>query len=238
MTTRQSTQAATERFSGDSSGKEFAEFGLPESELAREALRYTRGIESPMMFHHSIRTYLYGRCAGERRGVVPGRDYDDELLFLGCMLHDLGLTEEGDGEQRFEVDGADLAAEFLTGQGVSPERVDIVWDAIALHTSEGIASRKRPEIALVSAGARLDVAGSAGDLPPGYADRVHAALPRLHTAAALRDAIVAQALVKPHKAPLFSLPGDLVRERTGAARPTWEQITQAPGWNDFAGYGG
>ncbi|WP_234334265.1 HD domain-containing protein [Streptomyces sp. NRRL B-1347] len=185
-----------------------------------------------------MRTYLYGRCVGERRGVVAGRDYDDELFFLGCVLHDVGLTEEGNGEQRFEVDGADLAAEFLTRQGVSAERVEVVWDAIALHTSEGIASRKRPEIALVCAGARMDIAGNADLLPPGYADRVHAALPRRHTAAVLHDVIVAQALAEPRKAPLFSLPGELLQLRTGTPRPTWQQITQSPGWNDYAGYEG
>ncbi|GGV30082.1 HD domain-containing protein [Streptomyces spectabilis] len=233
--TRENTQAVKTADSGDTA---WGEFGLPESEVAREALRYTRGIETPAMFHHSIRTYLYGRCVGERRGVVPGRDYDDELLFLGCVLHDLGLTEEGNGEQRFEVDGADLAAEFLTRQGVPSERVEVVWDAIALHTSEGIASRKRPEIALVSAGARTDIAGHAGQLPPGYADRVHAALPRLHAAAVLHDVIVAQALAEPRKAPPFSLPGELLMLRTEAPRPTWKQITQSPGWNDYAGYEG
>jgi hypothetical protein len=31
--------------------------------------------------------------------------------------------------------------------GLSEERAEIVWDAIALHTSVGIANRKRPEVA-------------------------------------------------------------------------------------------
>ncbi|MFD9908361.1 HD domain-containing protein [Streptomyces sp. NPDC059063] len=209
---------------------------FPDSEVALAALRFARSTEHPAVFHHSLRAYLYGRLIGERDGLLPDRDYDDELLYLGCVLHDIGLTAEGDREQRFEVDGADLAAEFLTARGQSAERVEVVWDAIALHTSEGIASRKRPEIALMSAGTRLDIAGSPADLPPGYADRVHAVLPRLHAAAVLRDAIVDQARDKPAKAPLFSLPGELLRQRTGATPPTWEQLT--PGWHDYDGYEG
>ncbi|GGR90746.1 hypothetical protein GCM10010252_32000 [Streptomyces aureoverticillatus] len=212
------------------------ELPFPKSDLAARAVRHARSLESPAIFNHSLRTYLYGRCAGERDGVLPGRDYDDELLFLGCVLHDAGLSAEGDRDQRFEVDGADVAAEFLTREGVPADRVEVVWDAIALHTTDTIALRKRPEIALVSAGARLDVAGNAKELPTGYADRVHAVLPRLHTAPALRDAIVGQALAKPGKAPLFTLPGELVRQRTGADWPTWEQMTQSPGWGDFEGY--
>ncbi|MEU2561624.1 HD domain-containing protein [Streptomyces longispororuber] len=214
------------------------ELGFPESALALEAVQYVRTLEAPALFHHSMRTYLYGRRIGERQGLVPGRDYDDELFFLGSVLHDLGLTEEGDRDQRFDVDGADVAAEFLTRHGVAADRVEVVWDAIALHTSEGIASRKRPEIALVSAGTRLDIAGDAGQLPPGYADRVHAVLPRLHAAPVLRAAIVSQALAKPGKAPLYSLPGELTRQWTGAPAPTWEEVTQAPGWNDYEGYTG
>ncbi|EPH39598.1 HD domain-containing protein [Streptomyces aurantiacus] len=214
----------------------YDELPFPKGDLAARAMRYARSLESPALFNHSLRTYLYGRYLGEQDGVLPDRDYDDELLFLGCVLHDAGLSAEGDRHQRFEVDGADVAAEFLTREGVSADRVEVVWDAIALHSTDSIALRKRPEIALVSAGARLDVAGSAKELPAGYADRVHAVLPRLHTAAALRDAILGQALAKPGKAPLFTLPGELVRQRTGANWPLWEQVTQAPGWGDYEGY--
>ncbi|MGA4837895.1 HD domain-containing protein [Streptomyces sp. G45] len=207
---------------------------FPDSHVAVAARDFVRSTGHPALFHHCMRTYLYARLIGERDGLLPDRDYDDELLFLGSVLHDVGLTADGDREQRFEVDGADLAAAFLVGQGQPAERVEVVWDAIALHTSEGIASRKRPEIALVSAGTRLDIAGSAADLPPGYADRVHAVLPRLHAAAVLGDAIVEQARARPAKAPLFTLPGELFRQRTGGTWPTWEQATA--GWRDHDGY--
>jgi hypothetical protein len=119
---------------------------------------------------------------------------------------------------------------------LAPEKVEVVWDAIALHLCFEVAVRKRPEIALVTAGAGYDLGPEGPALPAGYADRVHAVLPRLHAAAALHDAIVDQALVKPHKAPPFSMPGELVRQATGQSWPTWEELMKSSGWNDYDGY--
>jgi hypothetical protein len=211
---------------------------FPRTDLAVSAMRHARDIEHPAVFNHSMRSYLYGRFIGEEEGLRPDVDYDDELLFLGCVLHDTGLSDQRDSRQPFDIDGADHAVRFLTDQGVPAERAEIVWDAIALHLHPGIAQRKRPEIALVSAGAGFDL-GPHGPhtLPAGYADRVHAALPRLHAAAALYDAIVGQALAKPHKAPPFTLPGELLRQHTGQDWPRWQQLmTQPPSWNDYDGY--
>ncbi|MFC0627607.1 HD domain-containing protein [Kribbella deserti] len=209
---------------------------FPSTDLAVAALRHARDLEQPAVFNHSMRSYLYGRFIGAERGLRPDLDYDDELLFFGCVLHDTGLSGQRAGEQTFDIDGADHAVEFLGGLGVAPERLEVVWDAIALHLQPGIASRKRPEIALVSAGAGFDL-GPHGpySLPAGYADRVHALLPRLGGAAALYDAIVAQALEMPVKAPPFTLPGELLRQHTGQSWPTWRQLMdQPPSWNDYA----
>jgi hypothetical protein len=215
---------------------DYRELGFPQTDLAVEAMGFVRGITQAAIFNHSMRTYLYGRFLGEAQGLLPDRDYDDELLFLGCVLHDAGLGERGNGEQRFDLDGADLAAGWLAEHGVAPERVEVVWDAIALHLTFEIASRKRPEIALVTAGAGYDLGPNGHALPEGYAERVHAVLPRLHAAAVLRDAIVGQSLKKPQKAPPFSMPGELVRQVTGQAWPTWRQLMESGGWGDYDGY--
>ncbi|MFJ9446290.1 HD domain-containing protein [Kitasatospora sp. NPDC101235] len=214
----------------------FGELALPPTDLARNTLRYAQALVPAAIFNHSLRTYLYGRLLGERRGLQPDRDYDDELLFLGCVLHDCGLSIEGNGDQRFELDGADLAIRFLTEQGVPPERTDVVWDAIALHMDREIALRKRPEIALVALGAGFDLGGGPTALPDGYADRVQQVLPRLHAAAVLHDSIVSQALEKPHKAPPFTMQGELVRQVTGRTWPAWEQLARSSGWNDYDHY--
>jgi hypothetical protein len=211
---------------------------FPRTDLALSAMRFARDLEDSAIFNHSMRTYLYGRFIGEAQGLRPDLDYDDELLFLGSVLHDVGLSDEGDGDQRFELDGADLAAGFLDRRGVAADRIEIVWDAIALHLCHDIALRKRPEIALVTAGAGFDL-GPDGpySLPDGYADRVHTVLPRLHAAAVLYDRIVGQAIGKPHKAPPYTMPGELLRQRTGEEWPTWHQLMTRPSsWHDYDRY--
>ncbi|MGO4429699.1 hypothetical protein AB4Z54_65900, partial [Streptomyces sp. MCAF7] len=131
----------------------------------------------------------------------------------------------GDGDQTFDLDGADLAARFLTDQGMAlrPGHPQTPGDRPGHHYD--LATRKRPEIALVTEGAGYDLGPDpAHPLPPGYADHIHAALPRLHAAAVIYDMIVDQALAKPHKAPPFSMPGELLRQKTGAPWPTWRQL--------------
>jgi hypothetical protein len=95
------------------------------------------------------------------------------------VLHDLGQTEWFMGTQRFEVDGADAAAAFLKDKQVPTALIEVIWDAVALHTSIGIVHRKRPEIALVSAGAGADVVGfGITQLPREAVAQIIAAFPR------------------------------------------------------------
>ena len=156
------------------------EIRFPTTDVALSARELVERMEAPYLINHSIRAYLFGSVLAQQEGFTPGDDYDDELLFLGSVLHDVGLTDEGNGNQRFEVDGADLAVRFLREQGVSEERTQVVWDAIALHTSAGIANRKQPEVAFAQRGTHVDVTGTgAHRLPSGFADEVHAQFPRL-----------------------------------------------------------
>ncbi|MFI9343592.1 HD domain-containing protein [Streptomyces sp. NPDC052773] len=129
---------------------------LPDTPVARRALALVRETESTATANHSVRSALFARLRAEHQGAEPGRDYDPELLFLACVLHDIGLTRAGDRHQRFEVDGADTAAEFLTAQGVPTADVDAVWEAIALHTTPGIAERRGILCALVHQGTGMD----------------------------------------------------------------------------------
>jgi hypothetical protein len=155
--------------------KEVAGIKLPDSRLARDATDFTRALSAPVVFNHVLRTYVFGELLGRVKKLT----FDSELLYLGAVLHDLGQTERFMGKQRFEVDGADAAAEFLKGKGVPKESIEVVWDAVALHTSLGIVQRKRPEIALVSAGAGVDVVGLGIDqLPKEAVAQVIAAFPR------------------------------------------------------------
>ena len=129
---------------------------IPDSRLARQITELVRDTESPLLFHHSSRVYYFGALAGAHRGLT----FDRELLYAGAMFHDMGLTHQHSSpHERFEVDGANAARDFLRGQGLSPHDVDTVWTAIALHTTPGIPQHMHPVVALVTAGVEMDVLG-------------------------------------------------------------------------------
>jgi HD domain len=157
--------------------KHIAGISIPDSSLAAEATELVRDTESDLLFDHSLRVYLWGSLQGRRLGLK----YDPELLYIGAMFHDTGLTEKyRSQDERFEVDSANTARRFLEQHGVPEASIDLVWDAIALHTTPGIPKWKKPEVALVTAGVELDVMGLGyDDVPAEARDQVLTALPRV-----------------------------------------------------------
>jgi hypothetical protein len=149
---------------------------IPDSKMARDLTQFIRDTESELLFHHSTRVYLFGALTGWRKGLK----FDPELLYVGAMFHDIGLTDGyRQSQNRFEVDGANAAREFLKGYGIPETSVDLVWDAIALHTTPGIPEHKKPEVALVTAGVEMDVLGLAYDqFPDDQREAVVTAYPR------------------------------------------------------------
>jgi hypothetical protein len=131
---------------------------VPDSKLARAITELVRDTETPLLFHHSSRVYYWGALAGKRRGLR----FDPELLYAGAMFHDMGLTHQhSSAEERFEVDGANAARDFLRSHGIAQGDIDTVWTAIALHTTPGIPQHMHPVVALVTAGVEMDVLGLA-----------------------------------------------------------------------------
>ena len=131
---------------------------IPDSKLAREVTELVRDSEPPLLFHHSSRVYYWGALTGKRGGLR----YDPELLYAGAMFHDMGLTPaHASAHERFEVDGANAARDFLASHGIAERDIEMVWTAIALHTTPGIPQHMHPVIALVTAGVEMDVLGIA-----------------------------------------------------------------------------
>lgn len=129
---------------------------VPQSTMAREITELVRDTASPLLFHHSSRVFYFASLAGKRLGLK----YDDELLYAGCMFHDMGLTHQHSSDCcRFEVDGANAARDFLQAHGINERDIERVWTAIALHTTPGIPEHMHPLIALVTAGVETDVLG-------------------------------------------------------------------------------
>jgi hypothetical protein len=149
---------------------------IPDTTLARETLEFVRGESAPVVFNHVLRTFVIGELIGRARGLK----FDSELFFLGAICHDLGQTERFIADAPFEVDGANAAEQWLRSKGVDDERVEIVWDAIAMHSTGPVAHRKRPEIALVAHGMLADLLGvDPNEVPPAVVDEVIRTVPRL-----------------------------------------------------------
>ena len=147
---------------------------IPDSQLAHDITEVVRDTVSPLLFHHSSRVYYFGALAGQRRGLK----FDPELLYCGCMFHDMGLSpRHSSPDERFEVDGAHAARDFLKSRGITQQDIDTVWTAIALHTTPGIPQHMHPVVALVTAGVEMDVLGLAYEQ---YRDADRDAVVRAH----------------------------------------------------------
>ena len=178
------TSAGIFRKDWNASGKPPADEPLPatvagvrlvDSEIARLATDFSRSAYPPYLFNHAVRTFLLGSLVGR----ALGQKFDEEILYLACLLHDLGLTEKFQGESPFEIQGAETARRFLEEHGYAKEKLGVVWDGIAMHASP-IGQFKQPEIALVGEGAGADViAPDFSQIKKSDVEEIVKAFPRL-----------------------------------------------------------
>ncbi len=149
---------------------------IPDSILAREAKELVHDTESSLLFNHSTRVYYFASLTGKRRGLK----FDPELLYVAAMFHDMGLTPKyASKSNRFEVDSANTAREFLRQHNIPQQEIDTVWTAIALHTTPGIPEFMQPVIALLTNGVEMDVLGIAySEFSDADREAVVAACPR------------------------------------------------------------
>jgi HD domain len=136
---------------------------IPDSLLAKAATDILRGHSTDLLFNHSIRVYLFAVEQGRHQKL----HFDPELLYVAAAFHDLGRIKRFSSQnERFEVDSANAAREFLTAHNIAEDHVRAVWEAIALHTTPGIPKYMRPEVALLNSGVLLDVLGVGFDQFP------------------------------------------------------------------------
>jgi len=149
---------------------------IPNSRMARAARNLIRDAEPELLYNHSHRVFAFGCLTATRLGLIV----DLELLYIGALFHRVGLTEKyRSSHLRFEIDGANAAAQFLTSYGVQELSVQEVWDAIALHTTPGIAIHKSPLVALLTRGVETDTIGlHVGDFTDEQKQQVIAAYSR------------------------------------------------------------
>jgi HD domain len=137
-----------------------ARIEVVDTPLVHDAIELARNCSEPYLFNHSMRSWLFGVLIAEGAEPAP----DPKLLAVSAILHDLGLTDRYSAQERFEVDGANAARSFLTERGIPAHQIQLVWDAIALHTTRSIALHKEPEVAMTHSGIAVDVIGAGLDL--------------------------------------------------------------------------
>jgi hypothetical protein len=131
---------------------------IPNSKMAREVTELVRDTENSLLFNHSSRVHYFSAATGKRKGLT----FDPELLYVSAMFHDLGLTpKHSSATDRFEVDGANAARDFLRQHQIYQQDIDTVWTSIALHTTPDIPQYMHPVVAPLTNGVEMDVLGIA-----------------------------------------------------------------------------
>ena len=167
---------------------------VPDSPLITEALEYAQQLSEPYLFNHAVRSWLFAAKIGQSKGI----DCDLEVVAVGTILHDIGLSAAVSGSNRFEVNGAAAARSFVNERGLSNRRAQLIWDLVALNSTPSIALHKEAEVALGTMGIGLDYGGFFFDLVPS-ADitEVLRAFPRLEMKTKFTEACCRRVTAKP-----------------------------------------
>jgi hypothetical protein len=165
-----------------------AQAGVPDTALTREATGLLREFSTPLLFNHSHRVFFWANELGRQTGQL----FDCELLFVCAAFHDLGLLKKfSSADDRFEVDSANAARQFLEHHDVPAARIQVAWDAISLHTTPGIAACKPIEVELLYNGVALDVLGIGYDrFPEDLRNKVVDQYPRVNFKQAIAKAFL------------------------------------------------
>ena len=149
---------------------------VPDGPLITAVIEHARQLSDPYLFNHAMRSWLFAEAIGRIKKI----DYDREVVAIGTILHDIGLTANVSGPNRFEVNGADAALSFVKGKGLSDRRAQLIWDLVALNSTPSLALHKEPEVAVGTMGIGLDYGGFGVEaLPTADVERILSAFPRL-----------------------------------------------------------
>jgi hypothetical protein len=166
----------------------------PDSQLAQQAEDLMQAVAPPFLANHSFRSHFFAVALAERDDVR----FDEELLYVAALLHDIGLVEEFDTGRCFEEDSADAAMRLAADEEWAEERSERLAEAIRLHVATAIELADGPEAYLLWHSTGLDVGGHRhGELSPAAVAAVLAAYPRLDFKEGFTGLIADQATRKP-----------------------------------------
>ena len=167
---------------------------VPDDSLITAVIEHAQRLSEPYLFNHAMRSWLFAETIGRVKGI----DYDHEVVAIGTILHDIGLTAAVSGPNRFEVNGADAALSFIKGAGLSDRRAQLIWDLVALNSTPSLALHKEPEVAVGTMGIGLDYGGFGVEaIPAGDLERILGAFPRLRMKQRFADTCCRLVTAKP-----------------------------------------
>ena len=157
------------------------------------ALDYARVHSEPYLFNHAVRSWLFAVRLGQLQGTL----HDGEVVAVGCLLHDLGLTNDFTGPKRFEIEGAEAARAFAREHGLDDRRAQLIWDSVALNSTPSIGLHKEAEVALCTAGIGVEFGFQYDRIPPNEMQSILAAFPRLEMKRRFADSVCRIVATKP-----------------------------------------
>jgi len=193
---KQETVAPAKTFvnRGASQTRLIAGVSVPDGPLITAVIEHAQRLSEPYLFNHAMRSWLFAEAIGRIKGI----DYDREVVAIGTILHDIGITASVSGPNRFEVNGADAALSFIRGKGLSDRRAQLIWDLVALNSTPSLALHKEPEVAVGTMGIGLDYGGFGLELiPPAEMTAILSAFPRLKMKEKFADACCRLVMARP-----------------------------------------
>ena len=174
--------------------KELCGIIVPDTPLVARAMEQARAVSEPYLFNHAVRSWLFAVQIANQQGGT----YDEEVVAVSSLLHDLGLTKAHEGTRRFEVEGADVARALARDHGVGDRRGQLIWYCVALNATLSISPYAEREVGLCTVGAGIDYAGFLSEqIPKATMASILAAFPRLQMKRQLKDCLCGIAQARP-----------------------------------------
>jgi hypothetical protein len=185
--------AIAQRAQPDVATRLLAGVSVPDTALVSRAIEFARERSEPYLFNHVMRSWLFAVRLGQLQGI----NHDAEVVAIGTLLHDLGLTNSFTGPKRCEIEGADAARTFAREQGLEGRRVQLIWDSVALNSTPSIGLNKEPEVALCTAGIGVEFGFQYDRIPPNEMQSILDAFPRLEMKRCFADSVCRIVQTKP-----------------------------------------
>lgn len=129
---------------------------LPRTPLVLAARASLEPVLPPVLFGHSLRTFLYARSWARTKRLA----FDEEGLLVASLFHDAGLCVPfKDTRRSFQFNSSAAMRDLLLGHDVAPERIRRLTSAVLHHFQPVPRWGYGPEAGLLHIGAYLDATG-------------------------------------------------------------------------------